>query len=259
MSTVATLPHLSSEANAPLYQQLKLWFVEEIQRGRWADAPLPSERALSETLNISRATVRQAIDSLEREGWVEKKHGKGTFVAPPKVAQSLSHLSGFSENMRRAGLEPTSQVIAQTLQEPSDALRRTLALPPDGRVAVVTRLRLADGKPLMLERSHLTYRLTPGLLEQDLTKSLYAVLTKTYRLVLARGEESLEVVQADEATARLLELKQGDPLLYTQRLVTNERGVPIEYAERYARSDKCKFTVSLSGERADFAVKDEVR
>lgn len=252
-----SLPKLDGEAKAPLYHQLKLWFIEQIRAGTWARDALPSERVLSETLNISRATVRQAILSLERDGWVEKKHGKGTFVAPPKVEQSLSRLSGFSENMRQAGLEPSSRIISQTLEQPSDELRRILALSPGGVVAVITRLRLANGEPLMLERSHINYRLTPKLLEHDFTGSLYAVLTQTYSLTLARGEESVEVSWADKETAKLLKVKKGDPLLYTQRLVTSEQGVPIEYAERFARSDKCKFTVSLSGERADFAVKEK--
>lgn len=255
MPKVASLPKLSSEANKPLYHQLKLWFLEQIRKGRWASEALPSERVLSETLNISRATVRQAIDSLERDGWVEKKHGKGTFVAPVKVEQSLGQLRGFSENMRQAGLEPSSRIMSQSLEEPSDELRRALDLDPGDVVAVITRLRLADGTPLMLERSYINYRLTPNLLEHDLTGSLYRVLTETYRLSLAKGEESVEVIRAKKKTAKALQIEKGEPLLYTQRLVKSDRGVPIEYAERYARADKCKFTVSLTGERADFAVK----
>ncbi len=254
--TVIKPPQLRGEASIPLYQQLKGWFVEQIQSGSWTSEALPSERVLSESFGISRDTVRRAVDSLERDGWVEKRHGKGTFVTPPKIEQSLSRLSGFSENMRRAGLKSSSKVLSATLQEPSDAVRRFLALPPGGVVAVVTRLRSVAGDPVMLERSHVTYSLTPKLLEHDLSRSLYTILTDVYRLELTKGEESLELAWANKKMAKLLGIKKGDALFYTRRLVTNEQGLPIEYAERHARADKCKFTVTLSADRADFAIKD---
>ena len=158
--------------------------------------------------------------------------------------------------MKRVGLKAGSKVISQNLVQADEHLRRTLALRPGESVAVVTRLRLADGEALMLERSHIPSKLAPELLEHDLSRSLYELLTQTYGLTLAKGEESLEIGWADKKTAKLLGLKKGDALLYTRRLVTDEQGAPIEYAERYARADRCKFTVSLTGERADFVVKD---
>ncbi|MEM7736680.1 MAG: GntR family transcriptional regulator [Deinococcota bacterium] len=256
MSEILPLPQLNSDASAPLYNQLKLWFIDQIRAGYWQDEALPSERLLSERLNISRATVRQAIDSLERDGWVTKHHGKGTFVAPVKVEQSLGRLRGFSENMRQAGLSPSSEVISKELIEPDEQLSKKLALNPGAVVAVITRLRLADGQALMLERSHINYSLTPKLLEHDFEQSLYDILTQTYRLHLTQGDESVEVVSATQDTAQHLGIQVDAPLLYTQRLVMNERGIPVEYAERFARADRCKFTVSFAGEQADFAVKD---
>ena len=253
---VTSTPQLDNEASTPLYHQLKRWFIEQIDAGQWANEALPSERALSTSFNISRDTVRRAIDSLEREGWVEKRHGKGTFISSRKIEQSLSRLSGFSQNMQQAGLDASSKVIKQKLQEPDEALRDVLMLAPGSVVAVITRLRLVADEPIMLERSHLNYSLTPGLLEHDFSGSLYALLSDVYRLNLTHGEESVEIAWADKKTAKLLGIKKGEPLLYTKRLVTDEQGQAIEYAERYARADKCKFTVTLSAERADFAIKD---
>jgi GntR family transcriptional regulator len=251
-----SLPQLSSDSGVPLYQQLKLWLQDRIRSGEFSqDAPLPSERQLSEALSVSRATIRQAIDGLEREGWVTKKHGKGTFVTPIKVEQSLSHLTGFSENMRQAGIRATSKLIRAELVEPSEAVATALGLRPGEVVAVVTRLRFAEKEPLMVERSHLNYALTPRLLEHDLKASLYQLLSETYRLTLAEGEESIEVVQADGWLAKQLGVKTKAPLMYTERLVKDDRGIPIEFVQRYARADKCKFRVKLKGANAEFTLR----
>ncbi len=256
---MGALPQLQAEAGLPLYRQLKLWLLERIHSGEWPqETALPSERRLSAMLHISRATVRQAVDELEREGWLAKKRGKGTFVAPVKVEQPLARLSGFTANMRQAGVEPSSKVLKAELEEPSARVARALQLPPGSVVAIITRLRLADGEPLMIERSHLNYALTPRLLEHDLSGSLYSVLTEIYRLKLATGEESLEVVGAEPWMARMLEVSGGAPLLYTERVVADEKGTPLEFAQRYARADKCRFRVALVGDNAQFALKETV-
>jgi GntR family transcriptional regulator len=254
---VTAFPQLDPAATTPLYLQLKLWLQEQIRDGRYAThAPLPAERQLCESLGVSRATVRQAIDALEREGWVVKRHGRGTFVAPVKVEQPSGRLSGFSENMRQAGKEPSSKVLASELAEPDDGVAQALALKPGEVVAVITRLRLADGEPLMVERSHLACALVPKLLSHDLSGSLYGILTEVYRLMLATGEESIELVAAEPWVAKALGLPKGTPVLYTERLVRDERGVPLEFAQRFARADKCRFRVTIEGDNAAFALKE---
>ncbi len=249
-------PQLSSDSGVPLYQQLKLWLQERIRSGDFGqDTPLPSERQLSESLLVSRATIRQAIDALERDGWVTKQHGKGTFVTQVKVEQPLSRLSGFSENMRQAGIRASSKLLKAELAEPSEQVATALALRPGEVVAVITRLRLAAKEALMVERSHLNYALTPRILEHDLTGSLYKLLTETYRLRLFEGEESIEVVRADSWLAKQLKIKKKDPLLYTERIVKDDRQLAIEFVERYARADKCKFRVQLKGSNAEFTLR----
>jgi GntR family transcriptional regulator len=255
-----TLIHLNPAATTPLYLQLKLWLQEQIREGAYPPrTPLPAERQLCETLGVSRATVRQALGALEQEGWVVKQHGRGTFVAPVKVEQPAGRLSGFSENMRQAGKTPSSLLLSAELAEPSDAVTQVLALAPGDVVAILTRVRLADGEPLMVERSHLNYALTPKLLAQDLTGSLYWLLTEVYRLNLAAGEESIEIVAAEPWLARALKVTRGAPLLYTERVVRDEAGQPIEFAQRFARADKCRFRVSLAGDAAHFTLKETAR
>ncbi len=251
------LPQLKSNADTPLYVQLKEWMLERI-RNRSFDpaAALPSERLLMSELKVSRATVRQAISALEREGWVERQHGRGTFVNSQKVEQPAGRLSGFSENMRLAGLTPSSKLVSARLEDPGDRVANILNLLPGQVVAVLERVRLADDEPLMLERSFLNYRFVPRLLEHDLSGSLYELLTAHYRLELSSGEESIEVLAADGTLGEKLNLDVGDAVLYTERLVTDAEGHLLEFAQRYARADKCRFRVTLTGHAADFVPKD---
>jgi GntR family transcriptional regulator len=241
----------------PLYRQLREAIQRVLQGGGWSDdRPLPSERELSESLSISRATVRQAIHELELEGWLVRRQGRGTFPSPAKVEQPLKLITGFSENMRQAGMNPTSRLISARLEPASPKVTAALRLSRGGVVAVITRLRLGDGQPLMLERAHVNYALTPGLLEHDLSKSLYETLHTAYRLQFARGDETVEAIMADAKLAKVLSLKPGAPVLYTQRTVTTDAGAFLEFTERYGRADKCSFRVTLDGDNTQIAVKE---
>lgn len=246
---------LQNDSETPLYRQLAAWMRSSIRSERFdPNAALPSERTLMSDFGVSRATVRQALGALEREGWVVRRHGLGTFVNPRKVEQPIGRLSGFSENMRRAGLAPSSRLLTARLESPEKETARLFGFAPSDAV-VVERLRLADGVPLMLERSFLNARFVPGLLAHDLTGSLYSILTEHYGLELKTGEESLEVVTAGAELAQRLSIGAGDVVLYTERFVRTGEGEVLEFARRYARADKCRFRVTLAGGRADFAPK----
>ena len=258
MQSLNTLLSLSPSTPVPLYVQLRDRLQEALQRGEWAeDQPLPSERELSQGLGISRATVRQAIHALELEGWLVRRQGRGTFPAPVKVEQPLVMISSFTENMRQAGIEASSKLLSARLEPATGRVAKALRLGGGGVVAVLSRLRLADGVPLMLERSHLNYALTPGILERDLSGSLYELLHATYRLNFATGEESIEAMNAEPWLAKTLGLRRGSPVLYTERTVVTEGGVGLEFTQRYGRADRCSFRVTLTGDNAQIAVKSE--
>ncbi len=250
------LPIFNVRKHVALHDQLKDWIRKGIHKGIWDDSPLPSERKMSEQLELSRATVRLAMSELEREGWLEKHHGRGTFVAPHKLEQPLVWVSSFTENMTRAGVQPSSKILKTKLLKVPGQVGAMLQLKPDDWVAMITRLRLANGLPIIVEQSYINYALTPQLLEQDLSKSLYAILRNVYRLKLHSGEETLEVLKAENWVARALSIAKGEPLLYTERVVTDPKGLPIEFAQRYSRADQCKFRVKLVGAMADFTLKD---
>jgi GntR family transcriptional regulator len=241
----------------PLYRQLRSSIQAVLQSGEWSsERALPSERELCESLNLARATVRQAIHELELDGWVIRRRGLGTYPSPAKVEQPLARITSFTENMQQSGLIASSKLIRAKLEPATGIVARALQLGAGGVVASITRLRLANGNPLMLEKAHLNYSLIPGILEHDLTASLYEVLHSVYRLQFAQGQERIEAILPDAKLAKLLELPAHTPVLYTERTVITNDGIPLEFTQRYGRADKCSFVVNLQGDNANFAVKN---
>ena len=114
---------------------------------------IPSERRLSEELGASRLTIRAALDGLVREGNLTRRHGSGTYVSRPKIAQPLT-LTSFSEDMRRRGMVPGSRTLELSVVSAGARLGRRLQLSPEDQVVRVRRLRLADGEPMALEVLH---------------------------------------------------------------------------------------------------------
>ena len=166
----------------PLYTQLSQHIESAIRSGQLEEgAALPSERELAHITNLSRVTIRKAVQKLVRSGLVVQKQGSGTSVAPQsgRVQQSLSRLTSFSEDMHRRGLNAKSQWLERGIFTPSPTESMTLGLPADANVARVSRLRLADGKPMAIERASLSADILPD--PENIAESLYAHLDKLDR------------------------------------------------------------------------------
>lgn len=248
------LVELDHSSPTPLYQQVRGWLLEGIGDGTWpAGTPIPPERNLSAALAVSRATLRQAVETLVQDGLLVRQHGRGTFVAEPKLEQPLDKLRGFSENMRALGVTPTSELLHAGLEPATGAVAGALGLKDGAAVAVVRRLRLADGVPLMVESCHLNYDRVVGVLAHDLTRSLYGLLEAEYGVVLTLESETLEVRTAEAWAARALSWSTLDAVLYTERVTLDATGARIEFTRRYARPDRCRF--SVGPRNADFTLR----
>src|SRR4051812_39550658 len=139
--------------------------------------------------DVSRATVRKAIDSLVADGLLTRIHGKGTFVARPRLESRL-HLASFSQDMRRRGLTPSTRLLAVEADEPPADVAKALDLPADGRAWRLDRVRLADGTPIALETGWYPQSLLPDLDRRDLGGSLYELIADAYGLVIDRAEQT---------------------------------------------------------------------
>jgi len=130
----------------PLYYQLMHELRLRIERGEWKPGDLfPPERELSETYGVSRMTVRQALAELVNDGLLRRDQGRGTFVAKPKLRKRLFRLTSFTEDMRARGKQPGARVLRAEMALAKPKVAEMLQTGPEQLVAVIERLRLADG------------------------------------------------------------------------------------------------------------------
>ena len=238
---------LSREAPNPLYLQLKDTLVAEIKAGRYlVHQRLPSERELSERYKVSRMTARQALLDLAREGLVYTRVGKGTFVAEWKIDQQLRTVTGFSQDIRARGSQPSSQVLEAKVIPATPEVAAALRLLAGADVIMLARVRLVDGNPLAVETAYLPFTLCPNLLLYDFSsESLYNILEKEYGFLLTQADQTIEAALATPKEAELLKLTPPAAMLHMERLTVRQDGQPIEYVLSTYRGDRYKFRSQL--------------
>jgi GntR family transcriptional regulator len=212
--------------------------IEQALRARVArlepHAPLPSEAQLCQEFGVSRMTGRAAVQRLVQDGLVYRVPGRGTFVAASRANRTAGHILSFSDEMRRKGRVPSSRVIERRRRRATEDEERRLGVRD---VVVLRRVRLADGKPLALERAVFPAERIGEALETDLRReSLFATLVDA-GLVPTSGSAALAAEAATAEDARLLRVRRGAPLLVERRLIHDQNGTPLEWTEsRYVGS-----------------------
>ncbi|HEY7414584.1 MAG TPA: GntR family transcriptional regulator, partial [Ktedonobacteraceae bacterium] len=209
-----------NEGPTPLYQQLKQVLQNAIDQGLYKPGErLPSEPELVRKYGISRITVRQALDGLEAEGWVVRRHGKGTYVAEPRIEQSLVRLTDFVEDMQQAGQHPSSRVLALEHEAARPTVAEALHVSPETEVVRVDRLRLADERPIAVDMTWLPLRFGALLAGVDLTQeTIYHALETHYAIPVLTGNFTISATSATPQQAAYLEIEPGAPLLLIQRI-----------------------------------------
>jgi len=198
------------------------------------NSPLPSEAQLCEQFGVSRMTARAAVQQLVQDGLVYRVPGRGTFVATPRANRTAAHILSFSDEMRRKGRTPSSRVIERRRRRATDEEERRLEV---SHVVVLRRVRLADGKPVAVERAVFPAERVGDALDGDLERqSLFQTLVAA-GLYPTSGTAALAAESASAEDARLLRVRKGAPLLVERRLIHDQDGKPLEWTEsRYAGS-----------------------
>jgi GntR family transcriptional regulator len=241
---------------APKYQNVHdalLVMMESLAPG----TAMPTERELCQEFGVSRATVRQALGQLEMEQRIYRRQGKGTFVARPKIEQSLELMS-HTEGMRSRGLTPSSKLIdVRRIAAGADVGAR-LGLSPKAEVLRIERLRLADDDPIAIEVVFLNAQRFDGITaELGDNASLYQLFSSNYGVELASAEETIEAVIAEAREAGLLRCQIGMPLLMLSRRTLDVEGQPIEFVRSLYRGDRYRFQTGLRRPHNGVAPKSE--
>ena len=229
--------------------QIEDWLAGQIAAGALVPGDrLPTEHDLAAWFGVSRMTLRHALAELAGRGLVTRTTGRhgGTFVAAPKVEQDFTTLAGFSEQLRRHGMVAGARVLSATLRPAGPAAGAALQIGEGGQTYEIRRIRLADGRPIVLERSLFPADRFPGLLESRLDGSLYELLEVRYGLRPHRARESLEPVTAGVREAEALEVAEGAPLMLVERTAYAQSGEPLEFARDLFRGDRTRVVVWTS-------------
>lgn len=229
----------------PRYVQLRRRLEEAINNGiLQPNSSLPPEREIADLTELSRVTVRKAIQELVKKGTVVQRQGSGSFVreAEPKVEQSLSHLTSFTADMSRRGLDTTSKWLERGVFLPSPEEVVALGLPSDASVARIYRLREAGGRPMALEKAALPLDILPNPL--DVSTSLYELLEQHGKRPV-RAVQKISAVNLEKPESELLGVAEGTAGLSIQRTSYLDSGRVAEFTQSLYRGDAYDFVAEL--------------
>ncbi|MCX6056068.1 MAG: GntR family transcriptional regulator [Chloroflexi bacterium] len=232
----------------PKYIQLASILRQKIEDGEWESrSPIPSERQLEELYKISRTTIREAIDHLERQGFLYREHGRGTYVSPQKLQKGLMELTSFSEDLIKRGIRPGQIIRKLTRVIPPIKILQKLELAPGSRVLEIDRVRLGDDTPIGLQTSYLALSEEQVITieEMESSGSLYRLLQEKFNIIPSEADETLEVTLATPQEAETLHIPAGAPLLLSERVLFAQNRKPVEFVKILYRGDRYQYYVRL--------------
>ncbi len=232
----------------PLYLQLKDIIKKQIMAGHYPPGvKIPTEEEYCKKYDISRITVRQAINYLVQEKLLIRKQGKGTFVASAKMKKHLPKLYSFTEDMIAEGRTPDSIIMNSSVIDADEEIAGILELPErNKKVFRLCRVRRADEVPILYETTYIPDYLCPELGRFDFSQvSLYKVLQLEYELIFKYAEERYEASLLNKETAVILETAMNDPAFNIYRVAFLEDSRPYELTYATGKGDSLSFTVTL--------------
>ena len=238
----------------PHYRQIELALRERIPTLRPGER-LPSDSDLCREFGVSRMTARNAMQRLADDGLVRRVPGRGTFVVEPPAHRHADRLMAFSREMERRGRRASSRLLAREIRPATDADAAALELRSTEPVVLVRRLRLADDVPMAIETAVLARRTAEVVMVADLEAgSLHEVLAGA-GLQLRRGNATITSEAASPEDARLLGVREGEPLLVERRVILDIHGRPVEATESRYPGDRYALDVrfEVEGVTADGA------
>ena len=233
--------------DAPKGQALRA-ILEELLGSLPPGAALPSERELAERYGLARMTVRTEIERLTAEGSVYRLHGRGTFVAEPRIAQAGA-LTSFTEDMLARGLEPGSTVISSDVVAADGFLAAALEVKAGDSCFRLDRLRTADGRPMAIEQVHLPLERFDGIHRVDFAgASLFEVLADAFGVALGEAQQRVVAVAIEAGDAPLLGVPDGAPGLRFHTVTRDRDGVPVLYAVSLYPGDRYEIALRQTRE-----------
>ncbi|KRO00425.1 GntR family transcriptional regulator [Companilactobacillus kimchiensis] len=226
----------------PVYIQIHNEIRKEIESGKWAVGErIPSERQLSQDFDVSRMTLRQAIQTLVDEGILQRQVGSGTYVASSKVQEKMSGTTSFTEITEGQGKKPSSKTVSYHVADPSISEIEKLKLHEGSQVLRMERIRYADQQPICFEVATIPIEIVNSLNKKDITSSLYKALEDKAGLKLGDATQTVSAILASEKIANFLNVKRGSAVLRVRQITTLDDDRPFEYVRSQYAGDRFEF------------------
>jgi DNA-binding GntR family transcriptional regulator len=252
-----TMQPLDRNGNIPLVYQLGEAIRDKIVRGEYNQGDsIPTEDQLQKFYGVSRTTVRLALAKLVNEGYIRRQQGKGTYVNPRGLvakgkskpfSRDMFGVKSTTQIILSAGMKGRTEVLHFHRTLPGEEVAAKLGINENDPVLHFERVRYADDRPLVLERSWIPAAQCPDLKREDVKGSLYLVLFKKYGHKIAAAHQSLRAILASKLDAGFLGLQIGEPVMLVHGVTYLEDGRAIEAQESHFRAESIEFIIELGG------------
>lgn len=226
----------------PVYQIIENELKKQIETEQLKSGDLiPSENQLKEHYEVSRMTVRQALNNLVNDGYLYRHKGKGTFVSKRKIEKNIYGVRSFTEEMAEIGRKTKSIVLLIEVQDPTDIVKEKLFLENGAKVIHAERVRYGDDIPVLYEELYVPYDMFKELEAKHLEKSFYEYIAKEKQLKISHCIQTIEAKLAYNKLTNILKINKNSPILSIERNTFLSNGRPFEYVISHYRADQYKF------------------
>ncbi|PYN01551.1 MAG: transcriptional regulator [Candidatus Rokuibacteriota bacterium] len=239
-------------ARVPRYHRIAEALRERIGSGQLAaGARLDNQRKLARSFGVTLMTLRQALELLERDHLITRRHGLGTFVAAPSIDYDILQLRRFAGDLSGKGEHVATRLLGTRFATADRRVAVALRLSPNARVLGLERLRLVDGHPMSLQRSFLPSPIGDEVVRADLALTpLHQVLEFKLGVVITHARETVSAVRLGRREARDLGCRAGEPAFESERVSFNATGAPIVFDRVFIPGDRFRITRELHYEGA---------
>lgn len=209
---------------------------------------LMPERDLCKLQNISRMTVNKAILNLVNEGLLERRQGKGTFVAYKKEKYRFQKLKGFSEVMSEKGVSIKNKILKFEVSAQDKHIREKLEIENENELIYkIKRLRIIEDEPFALETVYIPVKMCTDLKEKlKEQSSLYQLFREEYNHKIQKAIQTIEPIALDKKTSNILNRDMNSLALKFDRKVYRQDDSILEYTISIFTSDKHQYQIMMT-------------
>lgn len=227
------------------YEKIAFDIKEDILSEKYKpNEQLPFEKELCEKYNVSKMTVKKALDLLVNDGLIIKRRGSGTFVKDitEKEIQRIIEKKQFSGlTTTSIGHKVTSKVLEFKIINATKEIADILKIEEDEFIYFVHRVRYVDNKAVVIEKTYIPLNLIPGMKLADVKKSIYGYIKDKLGLNIQSAHSTVRAMKSDELDRKYLNLEKDEPILEVERVAYLDNGKVFEYSFSRHRYDKFEF------------------